>query len=441
MFKARSLFGGAAAMLLAISAFGSTAHAADKVTITISTWTGVDEAAQLQQIIDKINASQSDYQIVHQPIPNDYTTAVKTQLAGGTAADLYWLGNEDMALDSQGVFAPLTSCLKGAPAKSAGDVSDYYPGVLDIAKYNGEVYGLPWIAQPVVVFYNKDMFKAAGLAEPTPDWTWDDFMKDAKTLTLKDSSGKVSQWGFTANGWPPPQMFVWQAGGDVISADYKTSPIDSPAAIEGWKFYLSLAYNPALAPSSDTIKEQGFDSMFTAGKVAMFMGGATDDKDLKPGLNVGVVSVPRNPTTKSNTTFAWVGATFMSAATAHPAEACKALLALTEGIQNWKIVSPRISQGTIEHLIASVPGKQANAAAIMAAVPQMRAFHIVPQMSQWNDIFWNKFMGPLLNGETKESVDQLAKEIRPQLEAVLPTGGTMSMSATMSATMAATTSK
>src|SRR5205823_4113008 len=97
----------ALALVMCAGASGS-AHAADKVTITISTWTGVDEAAQLQKIIDKINASAADYQIVHQPIPNDYTTQVKTQLAGGTAADLYWLGNEDMALDSQGVFMPLT---------------------------------------------------------------------------------------------------------------------------------------------------------------------------------------------------------------------------------------------------------------------------------------------------------------------------------------------
>src|SRR5215471_10884342 len=126
--RMRSVLLVAIAILLCAGAF-APARAADKATITISTWTGVDEAAQLQKIIDKINASAADYQIVHQPIPNDYTTQVKTQLAGGTAADLYWLGNEDMALDSQGVFMPLTSCLANAPAKSAGDVNDYPPGI------------------------------------------------------------------------------------------------------------------------------------------------------------------------------------------------------------------------------------------------------------------------------------------------------------------------
>src|SRR5579864_9689674 len=129
--KLRSAFVIAMAVIVCAGAF-APARAADKVTITISTWTGVDEAAQLQKIIDKINATATDYQIVHQPIPNDYLTQVKTQLAGGTAADLYWLDNENNALDAQGVFMPLTNCLANAAPKSAGDVNDYPPAVLSI---------------------------------------------------------------------------------------------------------------------------------------------------------------------------------------------------------------------------------------------------------------------------------------------------------------------
>ncbi len=418
ILRIRQLLMVAVVAVLFVSVF-APARAADKITIRMSTWAGVDEAAELQKILDKINASQSEYMIVHEPVPSDYTTQVKTTLAGGTGADLFWLGNEDLALASQGVFLPLTDCLKGAAPKSAGDVNDYYPDVLSIAKQGDVVYGLPWIAQPVVLYYNKDLFKAAGLDEPKNGWTWDDFLKDAKALTKKDASGKATQWGFSANGWPPPQMFIWQAGGEVISADGKTSPIDSPQALEGINFYLSIAYNPDLSPSADVIKEQGFDAMFKAGKVGMFMGGAADDLDRTKGLNVGVVSVPANPKTKNNTTFAWIGATVVNAKTAHPDIACKALLAVTEGIQNWKIVSPRISQGTIEHLTASEPRKKDTAAAITAAVPSMRALHLVPQMGAWGDVFWNKFMNPLLNKETDKTPADLAKEVRPLLEAAL----------------------
>jgi len=112
---------------------------------------------------------------------------------------------------------------------TAGDVSDYYPDIISTAQQDGHLYGLPWIAQPVVVFYNKALFDAAKLEYPKAGWTWDDFLAAAKALTKDtDGDGKTDQWGFSANGWPPPHIFIWQAGGEVISEDLKTSPIDSP---------------------------------------------------------------------------------------------------------------------------------------------------------------------------------------------------------------------
>ena len=99
-------------------------QAQNKVTITLSTWAGVNEAAELQKILDKINSENTDFEVVHQPIPSDYLTQVKTQIAGGNAADLYWIGNEDLALAAEGVFLPLTDCVKDAAPKTAGDVNE-----------------------------------------------------------------------------------------------------------------------------------------------------------------------------------------------------------------------------------------------------------------------------------------------------------------------------
>jgi multiple sugar transport system substrate-binding protein len=397
------------------------AAAQGPVTITLSTWAGVDESAELQTILDEINASQTDYQIVHQPIPGDYYTQVQTQLAGGAAADMYWIDQDHSALASEGVFMPLDDCVADAAPETAGDLSDYFPGVLQTVQYEGSTYGLPWISQPVVLYFNRAMFDAAGLEYPTSDWNWNDFLDMGMALTQDtDGDGTLDQWGFTATDWPPTAMFIWQAGGEVISDDLATSPIDSPEAIEGVEFALQLAFNPELSPSADIIAEQGFGEMFKAGHVAMFMGGAADDLDRVEGMDVGVVSVPRNPTTNDNTTFAWTASTMVSASTANPEQACAALLAVTEGIQNWKIVSPRISQATIEHLIASEPRKEANAEAIMEAVPSMRAFHIIPRFLEWVDAFRGQFVNPLLHDETDLTVAELAAEVRPVLEEFLP---------------------
>lgn len=411
-----------AALMLMALIFGSVS-AQEPVTVRISTWAGVDEAAELQVLIDEINASQSEYQIIHEPIPSEYYTQVQTQIAGGTGADLYWIDQNNMALASEGVFYPINQCdaIANAEPQTAGDLNDYYPGILAVNQYEGDTYGLPWIAQPVVVYYNRGLFDAAEMDYPQEGWTWDDFTAAAKALTQDtDGDGEVDQWGFINNGWPPPYIFIWQAGAELISSDFTSVPIDTPEFVEGFEFYLSTAYNPEMSPSREVIAEQGFGEMFKAGKIAMFMGGAADDLDRVEGLDVGVVHVPAHPETGSTTTFAWNASTVINANTQNPEAACDALVALTEAVQNWKIVSPRISQATVEHLVASEPRKEANAEAIVAAAQDMRALPIFGNYAEFDALFWSEFWGPLINNETDLSVAELAAEVRADLEDTLP---------------------
>ena len=75
----------------------TAAPAAEKVTITLATWAGADESKELQGVIDKVNATATDFQIVHQAIPADYYTKVQTMIAGNTAPDLMWLSQEYVA--------------------------------------------------------------------------------------------------------------------------------------------------------------------------------------------------------------------------------------------------------------------------------------------------------------------------------------------------------
>lgn len=395
----------------------TTQPPAQKVTIRLTTWAGTGESAELQQILDKINAENTEFQIVHEPAPDDYYTKMQTALAGGTSADLIWLSQEWVAnLASKGALLDISDYLKG-DSSPAAQLDDYFPDVLKTAAYNGRYYGLPWIAQPVVLYYNKALFDAAGLSYPDATWTWDTFKEAAAKLTRDlNGDGKNDQWGFTLNGWPPPQMFVWQAGGDVIAADLKSCPVDSPAAIQALEFYTELIYSDKYAPPQATIQEQGFGEMFKAGKIAMFMGGAADDLDRVEGLSVGVAPVPQGPANRA--TFAWTASTVIAAQTKHPDLAYQALVQLTEGIHHWKIVPPRKSLATAEAIAKIEPRKANSAAAIAAAVPEMRAFNVIPQHQEWDSVFWGEFMDPLF--QKKAQPADLAPEMRARLEAFLP---------------------
>ena len=90
-----SACGAPAATTQSPAATGAPAPAA-KVQVRLATWTGVEEAKELQAVIDKINAVATTYQIVHEPQPADYYTKLQTNLAGGTAADLIWLSQENI---------------------------------------------------------------------------------------------------------------------------------------------------------------------------------------------------------------------------------------------------------------------------------------------------------------------------------------------------------
>lgn len=396
--------------------------AEEKATITITTWAGAEEAAELQAVIEKVNAEATDFEIVHQAQPADYYTKLQTMIAGNTAPDLMWLSAENVAnFASNGALMDITDQIAKLSDMPAANLDDYYTGSLNVGKYNDILYGLPWIAQPVMLYYNPAMFDTAGIDYPDESWTWDIFKDAAKKLTLKDEDGNITQYGTAFNGWPPVHMFMWQAGGETISPDLNSCPVDSPEAIAGAQFYADIIYNPEYAVPEEVIREQGFGEMAKAGKVAMFFGGAADDLDYawqNDANNAKLVMalVPKGP--KDRTTFAWTAITGVSTQTEYPEQAVKALVALTDGIHHWKVLAPRKSLATVDVIAASVPGKKDSAPVIIQAAESMRSFNIIPRHAEWDTIFWEQFQDPLYH--KKGTAEELATDVRSKLEAVLP---------------------
>ncbi len=400
----------------------TSAPSGNKTKVILTTWAGADEAKELQVVIDKVNASATDFEIVHQPNPADYYTKIQTMIAGNTAPDLMWLSQEYVAnYADNGAVLDLTDMLGKMSDMPAAKLDDYYPGTLEVARYNGKLWGLPWIAAPVMLYYNVDAFQKAGINPPDESWTWDTFKDAAKKLTVKDASGNVTQYGTSFNGWPPVHMFIWQAGGEVLSADLKSSPIDSSEAVQGEQFYKDIVFSPDYAVPEAVIKEQGFGEMAKAGKVAMFFGGAADDLDYAhakdpKNADLKIALVPKGP--KSRTTFAYTAVTVASARTKNPEITTKALAALTDGIHHWKVLAPRKSLATVDVISASVPGKKDSAPIIIKAAEDMRGFRNVPRQAEWDTIFWESFQDLLYHD--KGTAADLAKTARPKLEEVLP---------------------
>src|SRR5436190_543435 len=79
------------------------------------------------------------------------------QIAGNTAPDLMWLSQEYIAnYADNGAILDVTDFVGKMSDMPAAKLDDYYPGSLSVSKYSDKLYGLPWIAQPVMLYYNVD---------------------------------------------------------------------------------------------------------------------------------------------------------------------------------------------------------------------------------------------------------------------------------------------
>jgi multiple sugar transport system substrate-binding protein len=179
-----------------------------------------------------------------------------------------------------------------------GFLDGFYPQTLTAYKTADGYYGLPRDFQTIVLFYNKDMFDAAGVDYPTADWTYDDLLAAAKKLTLDtDNDGKVDQYGFWADTWDMELLWseaVWAYGGEIISEDHAKTLIGEGGARDAWAYIDSL-YKEGVIPTPTSSGEFG-DDLFQPKISAMTtIGHWAVPGYVQAGINFDVAPMPSGP--------------------------------------------------------------------------------------------------------------------------------------------------
>src|SRR3989449_4028779 len=211
MRNSKSLLAAIALVVLVIGACGggaapSPTAAALSGEIRISGWSSSPtEDALLTESINAFMAANSGVKVKWEPIAQDYETVLKTNLAAGTEADVFYA--DIFWIDSLMKTGKLLA-LDDLMAKSGTKKEDFVSSLINAFSYNGKVYGIPKDFNTLGLVYNKDLFKAASVAEPTNDWTWTDLSAAAKKLTTGSVVG-LSLPADAARFMP----FLWQAGG------------------------------------------------------------------------------------------------------------------------------------------------------------------------------------------------------------------------------------
>lgn len=172
-----------------------------------------------------------------------------------------------------------------------GDVqSDFPPQFWGAGDYKGKHYTIPLDAQALVLYYNKDMFKAAGLPEPAIDkpMTKEEFEKAADTLNKNGVAGFSLGTGF--QGAVLFQTFIRQFGGAVSNNEGTKATYNSDAGVQALQYVADLKkkYSPSVSGEGDPEVK-----VFQQGKAAMVIHGPWHISDMEKLGFVGYAPVPQ----------------------------------------------------------------------------------------------------------------------------------------------------
>jgi len=266
------------------------------VELTLTMWGSqldVDTYTKRAELVHK-KYPNITIKVIH--VPTDYAQKVQTMIAGGTAPDIMEFAEDVHVYSAKGQIIPLDEYVK----KYDVDVkSRFAPAMIDWFTYQGKLYAMPDRAGAMIVYYNKAMFDKAGVKYPSNGWTWQDFLDAAKKLTIRDASGKVTQYGFANISWWPYWMsMVYQNGGRMLDANGKPV-MNSPQNIEAIRWYNDLVYVHKVSPSPEDYANMGNpgpDQLFAQKKLAMEWTGFWNLQSLKdvPDLDWDIAPLPRN---------------------------------------------------------------------------------------------------------------------------------------------------
>lgn len=167
-------------------------------------------------------------------------------------------------------------------------------GLLDSAKYQGNVYGFPRDIGLEVLYYNKVIFDEVGVTYPTDEWTWDDFQKALEALTKVESTGRVSRYALGMEGGKY-QLWVGQNKGAILDDFSNPSKcmLTEPEAMAGIKFFADMMNNNQAMRDANLSQAGGDAAVFQSGQVAMIIQNASRISAFNAAnMNYDVATVP-----------------------------------------------------------------------------------------------------------------------------------------------------
>ncbi|ALF09922.1 ABC transporter substrate-binding protein [Parageobacillus thermoglucosidasius] len=256
----------------------------EKVEVTLAGWGGnPSEQKLLQQTLDEFEKKHPNIKVKLEVISEQYMDVIKTRLIGGEGPDVFYLDAfEAPALIETGVLEPLDQYVT-----DDFDIDDFEKPLLDAFKgKDGHIYGFPKDYSTLALFYNKKMFKEAGVEVPK---TWDELRETAKKLTKG-----TEVYGFGVAPELARLYYIAESKGGKVVTDNKASFAD-PKVVEALQPIVDMHLKDKSAAQPSEVGANWGGEMFGQGKAAMVIEGNWAIpflQDTFPNLEFGTAEVP-----------------------------------------------------------------------------------------------------------------------------------------------------
>lgn len=270
-------------------AFAASAHgAAAEETLRFATWDSDESLAIQQAIAKRFEELNPGVKVQVEPYADGYDKKLIAAFGAGSPPDVMYMWNYPQYYKS---LMPLDELMTRDAEEM--NLSDIPAGLINTTRINGDAYGMPAGFTTHVVFYNKDMFAAAGVEEPSENWTWAELRE--KAAKFRDAENKV--YGYAVEAKPDPfdyEQFFWSNGTSFIAEDGSAVDgyMNSPEAVEVLTMFADMAANEEAVVIGIGDNTSG-SALFKGSKLAMYQSAMWSKSGIEEaGINYGVAKLP-----------------------------------------------------------------------------------------------------------------------------------------------------
>lgn len=235
----------------------------------------------MQKLIDGFNESQDEYTASHVYVPfADYEKQLTLGVASGELPDI-------VIMDGCGMASFISMDLFGDISDADINWDEYMEGPMESTMLDGKHYGIPFATNCTALFYNKDLFDAAGIAYPDENTTWDEFHEMAKALTKDGVTGFGNAATNTDEGTFQCLQWLYTAGGSYT---------DIEDGKDAYTLMQDMIADGSWSKECVNWTQSDVNNNFMAGNLAMQQNGPWQIPGIEENaadLNYGVTTLPR----------------------------------------------------------------------------------------------------------------------------------------------------